>query len=86
MFPDEFHLATLSSLLRACAELHPGVNVKTIIISLIDRLALFATRDDGAGIPDSVPLFDIFSEQVADVIQVRGDQLVEGVACLPATR
>ncbi|XP_037068040.1 vacuolar protein sorting-associated protein 35-like [Pollicipes pollicipes] len=75
VFPDEFHLATLSSLLKACAELHPGVNVKTIIISLIDRLAMFATRDDGAGIPENVKLFDIFSEQVADVIQNRAGNL-----------
>ncbi|XP_043191248.1 vacuolar protein sorting-associated protein 35-like isoform X1 [Amphibalanus amphitrite] len=83
VFPDEFHLATLSSLLRACAELHPGVSVKTIIISLIDRLASFATRDGGSGIPDSVPLFDIFSEQVADVIQNRAGALpAEDMAAL----
>lgn len=83
VFPDEFHLATLSSLLKACAELHPGVNVKTIIISLIDRLAMFATREDGAGIPDSVRLFDIFSEQVADVIQNRAGALpTEDMAAL----
>jgi len=75
VFPDEFHLATLSSLLKACAELHPAVNVKTIIISLIDRLANFATRDGGAGIPDNVPLFDIFSEQISDVIQNRAGNL-----------
>ena len=38
VFPDEFHLQTLSAFLRACAELHPNVNVKNIIIALIDRL------------------------------------------------
>jgi vacuolar protein sorting-associated protein 35 len=37
VFPDEFHLQTLSAFLRACAELHPNVNVKNIIIALIDR-------------------------------------------------
>ena len=40
VFPDEFHLQTLSAFLRACAELHPHVNVKNIIIALIDRLEL----------------------------------------------
>ena len=37
MIPDELHLQTLSAFLRACADLHPDVNVKNVIISLIDR-------------------------------------------------
>lgn len=35
------------------------------------RLALFAHREDGPGIPPEIKLFDIFSQQVATVIQVR---------------
>lgn len=35
------------------------------------RLALFAHREDGPGIPAEIKLFDIFSQQVATVIQVR---------------
>jgi len=35
VFPDEFHLATLTNFLEACAELQPSVNVKNIVISLI---------------------------------------------------
>lgn len=71
VFPDEFHLQTLSAFLKACAELHSEVNVKNIIISLIDRLANFAHREDGTGIPDEIKLFEIFSEQVSQVIKVR---------------
>lgn len=37
VFPDEFHLQTLNLFLRSCAELHQHVNVKNIIIALIDR-------------------------------------------------
>ena len=37
VFPDDFHLQTLTPFLRACAELHANVNVKNIIIALIDR-------------------------------------------------
>ena len=44
VFPDEFHLSSLTNFLEACAELQPAVNVKNIVISLIDRLAQFATR------------------------------------------
>ena len=69
MFPDEFHLQTLNTFLRACADLHQSVNVKNIIIALVDRLALFANREDG-GIPKELKLFDIMSEQVSTVIQV----------------
>jgi hypothetical protein len=50
------------------------VNVKNIIISLIDRLATFSQRSEGAaattGVPSDVQLFDVFSDQVASIIQV----------------
>ena len=69
VFPDEFHLATLKTLLATCGELQEKVNVKNIIISLINRLAVFASRDD-ANVPGDIPLFDIFSEEVSRVVQV----------------
>ena len=70
MFPDEFHLATLDFFLKTVGDLHQSVNVKNIIIALIDRLASFANRDKASGIPEDVHLFDIFSDQVASIIQV----------------
>lgn len=42
VFPDEFHLANLQPFLKSCAELQPGVNIKNIIIALIERLAAFS--------------------------------------------
>lgn len=41
-----------------------------VIGLLCFRLALFAHREDGPGIPAEIKLFDIFSQQVATVIQV----------------
>ncbi|CAL4064925.1 unnamed protein product [Meganyctiphanes norvegica] len=82
VFPDEFHLQTLSAFLKACAELHQDVNVKNIIISLIDRLANYAHREDGPGIPDDIKLFDIFSEQVSQVIKSRPDMPMEDTVSL----
>ncbi len=70
VFPDEFHLQTLNAFLKSCADLHQNVNVKNIIIALIDRLAMFAHRGDGPGIPEDIRLFEIFSQQVSHVIQV----------------
>ena len=80
VFPDEFHLQTLGSFLQACAELHEDVNVKSIISSLIDRLAAFGNKEDGDGIPPEIKLFDIFSQHIATVIKVRevGPSLAQG--------
>lgn len=44
VFPDEFHLQTLDPFLKSCAQLQTGVNVKNIIICLIDRLATYNQR------------------------------------------
>ena len=70
VFPDEFHLQTLGAFLQACAELHEDVNVKSIISSLIDRLAAFGNKEDGEGIPQEIKLFEIFSTHIASVIKV----------------
>ncbi|WFD36198.1 retromer complex subunit Vps35 [Malassezia cuniculi] len=45
VFPDDFHLHTLGPFLGACAYLHPKVSIKQIVISLINRLAAYATRE-----------------------------------------
>lgn len=72
VFPDDFHLIALHSFLQACAELQPSVNVKNIIIALIDRLAAYTQRakDDGSTLPEDLQLFYIFSVQVAQIIMV----------------
>ncbi|KAG5309254.1 VPS35 protein, partial [Acromyrmex insinuator] len=92
VFPDEFHLQTLNAFLKSCAELQNGVNVKNIIISLIDRLAAFSQRSDGVGgpgspnqvpgIPQDVKLFDVFSDQIATIIQTRQDMPPEDIVSL----
>jgi len=45
VFTPEFHLHTLRSFLSATAQLHPSVNIRQIVISLIDRLAAYAARE-----------------------------------------
>lgn len=52
VFPDEFHLHTLDQLLAATARLNPHVNVKVIVIGLMDRLSAFATREADTQTPD----------------------------------
>lgn len=45
VFPDEFHLHTLDQFLSATARLNPHVNVKGIVIGLMDRLSAYAARE-----------------------------------------
>lgn len=45
VFPDEFHLHTLDSLLSAIARLNPHVDLKKIVIGLMDRLSSYAARE-----------------------------------------
>jgi len=47
VFTDEYHLATLDIFLKTCSKLHSSVNVRTIIESLMNRLATFAAENPG---------------------------------------
>lgn len=73
---------TTFSFLNACGQLHSMVNVKNIIISLIDRLALFAQRQDSKGIPSDIQLFDIFSKEIANIISGREYMPPEDIVAL----
>ncbi|ORZ37859.1 vacuolar protein sorting-associated protein 35-domain-containing protein [Catenaria anguillulae PL171] len=42
VFPDTFHLRTLEPILAVTAQLQPQVNIKQIIVALIDRLRAYA--------------------------------------------
>lgn len=61
VFPDEFHLRTLGPFLTATAQLHPRVNIKTIVIALLDKLAAYAAREaeneavEAANVPPPTP-------------------------------
>eukprot|EP01133_Synstelium_polycarpum_P019052 gene19052-22809_t len=76
VFPDEFHLATLDTILSTCAQLTPGVDVKTIIASLIDRLANFAARSP---IPENIDIFAVFFTNVKEIIQARPNMELQDI-------
>lgn len=56
--------------------------MKNIIIALVDRLAQFAQNEEGSGIPPEIQLFDIFSDQISQVIQNRPDMPPEDIVAL----
>ncbi|GAM39604.1 protein-Golgi retention-related protein [Talaromyces pinophilus] len=45
VFPDEYHLHTLDLLLSSIARLNPYVDMKKIVIGLMDRLSSYAIKD-----------------------------------------
>ena len=45
MFPDEYHLYTLDQMLSAISRLNPHVDMKKIVIGLMDRLSTYAQRE-----------------------------------------
>lgn len=83
VFPDEYHLQSLSHFLLACSDLHPDVNVKNILIALIDRLAVFFNKESTyTNLKETYQLFDIFSEQISTIIQNRSDMPPEDIVSL----
>ncbi|KAI1812736.1 vacuolar protein sorting-associated protein 35 [Poronia punctata] len=52
VFPDEFHLHTLDQFLGAVSRLNPHVNVKAIVIGLMDRLSAYAERESQQNAPE----------------------------------
>ncbi|PKA65460.1 Vacuolar protein sorting-associated protein 35B [Apostasia shenzhenica] len=42
VFPDEYHLQTLETLLGACPQLQPNVDIKMVLSQLMDRLSNYA--------------------------------------------
>ncbi|BES91758.1 vacuolar protein sorting [Nesidiocoris tenuis] len=82
VFPDEFHLATLTPFLRSCAQLQVGVNVKNVVISLIDRLSTYSQSPDVTDPQAVSQLFDVFSNQVSNIIQTRVDMPTEDMIAL----
>jgi hypothetical protein len=84
VFPDEFHIQTLEVVLSVCPKLREKVNVRTILQSIMDRLAnyyadelLLNDEKDTEGVKSSVMLdsFHIFHECILSVLKARGMKL-----------
>ena len=68
VFPDEFHLHTLDLLLSSIARLNPYVDLKKIVIGLMDRLSAFAAREtESAADPETRKKKE--EEAVAELLQ-----------------
>ncbi|CAI0435156.1 unnamed protein product, partial [Linum tenue] len=83
VFPDEYHLQSLETLLAACPHLQPTVDVKTVLSQLMDRLSNYA-----ATCPDVLPeflqveAFAKLSSAISKVIEAQVDMPVVGAITL----
>jgi len=72
VFPDDFHLATLGPFLATCTALKEKVNVRAILESLMDRLALHISNNQSQ-IPSDVNAFKLMNDCVTSLIEDRAN-------------
>lgn len=76
VFPDEFQLATLEAFMQMCGKLKKGVNMRTILVSIIDRLRKFAASSRAAAeTARKAHAFHVFRSQLPDVVKRQGSSL-----------
>uniref|UniRef100_A0A6N2KPL5 Vacuolar protein sorting-associated protein 35 n=1 Tax=Salix viminalis TaxID=40686 RepID=A0A6N2KPL5_SALVM len=80
VFPDEYHLQTLETLLGACPQLQPTVDVKTVLSRLMARLSNYA-----ASSADALPEFlqvEAFAKLSIEIIETQVDMHIVGAVAL----
>uniref|UniRef100_A0A453M4A9 Vacuolar protein sorting-associated protein 35 n=1 Tax=Aegilops tauschii subsp. strangulata TaxID=200361 RepID=A0A453M4A9_AEGTS len=83
VFPDEYHLQTLETLLSAFPQLQPSVDIKTVLSQLMDRLSNYAATSPEV-LPEflQVEAFAKFSNAIGKVIEAQVDMPVVGAVTL----
>jgi len=79
-FPDIYHINTLEKLLQTCALImQNNVDIKTIFIRLMDRLADFASNppdpeeeEEAAALRTNLDLFAMFKNNIDSIIENQG--------------
>ncbi|XP_039053269.1 vacuolar protein sorting-associated protein 35B-like isoform X2 [Hibiscus syriacus] len=83
VFPDEYHLQTLETLMSACPQLQPTVDVKTVLSRLMDRLSNYAASSADV-LPEflQVEAFSKLSNAIGKVIEAQVDMPAVGAITL----
>lgn len=85
VFPDEYHLDTMKSFLKATAALHTTVNAKSIVIALVDRLSNYALTEKTKLEGKDGDLFTVFTEQLSQIIEGRESLELDDVLSMEAS-
>ncbi|XP_042420145.1 vacuolar protein sorting-associated protein 35B-like [Zingiber officinale] len=83
VFPDEYHLQTLETLLSAFPQLQPSVDIKTVLSQLMDRLSNYATSSTEV-LPEflQVEAFGKLSNAIGKVIEAQAYMPIVGAITL----
>lgn len=75
VFPDEFHINTLEVYLKSFIDLHEDVNIKNVLISLLDRFTKFLKEENEK-------IFEIFSKHTKEIIDYRSKMSQQDIVAL----
>lgn len=83
VFPDEYHLQTLETLLGACPQLQPTVDIKTVLSRLMERLSNYAASSIEV-LPEffQVEAFAKLNNTIGQVIEAQVDMPIVGAVTL----
>ncbi|XP_021668079.2 vacuolar protein sorting-associated protein 35B isoform X2 [Hevea brasiliensis] len=83
VFPDEYHLQTLDTLLDAYPQLQPTVDVKTVLSQLMERLSNYAASSEDV-LPEflQVEAFAKLSSAIGKVTEAHVDMPIVGAITL----
>lgn len=79
-FPDEFHLQTLEQLLDTTSSLNADLDIKTIFISLMEKLSKFAQQHSSqeggiTAVNKDLDIFRLFKKYTDKIIEDQGKKL-----------
>eukprot|EP00252_Welwitschia_mirabilis_P021056 TRINITY_DN5290_c0_g1_i1.p1 TRINITY_DN5290_c0_g1~~TRINITY_DN5290_c0_g1_i1.p1 ORF type:complete len:617 (+),score=128.82 TRINITY_DN5290_c0_g1_i1:59-1909(+) len=79
VFPDDYHLQTLETLLGACPQLQPTVDIKTVMSELMERLSNYASVSPEV-LPEflQVEAFTKLSNAIGKIIEAQPDMPLVG--------
>ncbi|CAN4109823.1 unnamed protein product [Withania somnifera] len=83
VFPDEYHLQTLETLLGACPQLQPSVDIKMVLARLMERLSNYAALSTDV-LPEffQVEAFAKLNGAIGKVIEAQEDMPIAGIVTL----
>jgi len=69
VFPDDFHIKTLEQLLTAYAKAVPSVDMKPIVVTLMNRLAAFLSDSEGGAELAGIDVFSLFRTHLQHILE-----------------
>lgn len=82
VFPDEYHMRTLETLLEGCGKSHANVDMKAVIVLLLNRLSRYMRDAEGDG--DETDVFGLFRTHLQKLMEKKMESATKGDASGPS--